>query len=159
MKEIRFAYFSKPTDQFRCTDIEDILAVSRHNNARMNLSGMLVQTPSHFMHVLEGSREAVSQTYARIVGDPRHTDVTFYGISDIDRRHFSDWSMAFVGAEAFSEDLCRRLFGLPSIIPSLLSHEAAMALFYELAADENLAKSSEEAIKGLKDEDFFEISI
>jgi len=159
MKDIRFAYFSKPTDRFRCTDIEDILAMSRHNNARMGVTGLLVQTPSHFMQVLEGSREAVSQTFGRIVSDPRHTDVTFYGMSDIDERHFSEWRMAFVGAEAFSEELCRRLFGLPRIIPSLLSHEAAMALFYELAADEGLAKSSEEAIKGLKDEDFFEISI
>ncbi len=159
MKDIRFAYFSRPTDRFRCTDIEDILAVARDNNARLNLTGLLVQTPHHFMQVLEGSREAVSQTYARIVNDPRHADVTFYGISEIDEREFCDCHLAFVGAEAFTPDLCRRLFRMPRIIPSLLSDDAAMTLFRELAADKTLAECSEEAITGLRDEDFFEISI
>ena len=79
MKDIRFAYYSKPSKEFRCTGIESILSAARKNNERLDVTGLLVQTPTHFMQVLEGRREAVSQILSKLMTDPRHTDVTLYG--------------------------------------------------------------------------------
>ena len=159
MKEIRFSYYSKPSGNFRCTDIEGILTAGREYNERLDVSGLLVQTPTHFMQVLEGSREAVSQILYRIMNDRRHTDVTIYGSSEIETRWFGQWRLGYVGAAEFTESFCIEMFGLKSILPSLLTHDAALALFKRVSEDADLSLRSEAALQELKQDDFFEISI
>ena len=159
MKDIRFAYYSKPSKEFRCTGIESILTAARKNNDRLDVTGLLVQTPTHFMQVLEGRREAVSQILARIMADPRHSDVTLYGAMEIDCRWFAQQQMGFVGAAEFTEELCIDLFGMKTVLPSLLTYDAAMSLFKRVAEDADLSLRSEAALEDLRRDDFFEISV
>ena len=158
MKEIRLAYYSKPADSFRFTDLEPILATSRRNNERLHVTGLLGLTSTHFMHYLEGSREAVSHIFSKIVQDRRHRDVTFYGVGEIEDRLVPEDPMAFVSGKAFSEELCMRLYGRKTIIPSLLSQRAAMALFSALAQDRPQMQESEELLQEALQDDYFEIS-
>lgn len=158
MKEIRLAYYSKPADTFRFTDLEPILASARQNNERLNVTGLLGLTSTHFMHYLEGPRESVSHIFSRIVHDRRHRDVTFYGIGEIEERLIPDQRLALVSGKAFSEDLCTRLFGRKSIIPSLLNQRAAMALFHALAQDRLQMAESENLLREALQDDYFEIS-
>ena len=158
MKEIRLAYFSKPADTFRFTDLEPVLASSRRNNERFNVTGLLGLTSTHFMHYLEGPREAVSLIFSRIMHDRRHRDVTLYGVAEIEDRLIPDHPLAFVSGKAFSEELCTRLFGRKSIIPSLLNQRAAMALFTALAQDRLNMEESEKLLREALDDDYFEIS-
>lgn len=158
MKEIRLAYHSKPSDSFRFTDLEPILTVSRQNNERFHVTGLLGLTSTHFMHYLEGPREAVSQVFSRILQDTRHRDVTFYGVGEIEDRLVPDDPLAFVSGKAFSEELCMRLFQRKSIIPSLLNQRAAMALFQALSQDRSQMEESETLLKEALQDDYFEIS-
>ena len=73
------------------TDFLDILEVSRANNARDDLTGVLLFCNNSVVQCLEGSREAVSQTYARIVRDKRHQNPLLVDYRDISARLFSNW--------------------------------------------------------------------
>lgn len=158
MKEIRLTYYSKPADTFRFTDLEPILAVSRRNNERLNVTGLLGLTSTHFMHYLEGPRESVSHIFSHIIHDRRHRDVTFYCVGEIEDRLVPEDPLAFVGGKAFSEDLCMQLFGRKTIIPSLLNQRAAMALFNALAQDRPQMAESENLLREALQDDYFEIS-
>lgn len=76
-------------------DIDSILAVSRSNNARDGLSGLLLVGGRRFLQVLEGPRQALDATYARIAADPRHFAVVQLSRRPIEQRSFPGWAMGF----------------------------------------------------------------
>ncbi len=74
--------------------LEDILAVSRRNNAACEVTGVLLYSEGGFMQVLEGEHAAVAATYARVCADKRHWKAMVL----LDRnapRAFGAWSMGF----------------------------------------------------------------
>jgi hypothetical protein len=77
--------------------IEDILAVSRANNARDGVTGALLFNAGCFGQVLEGPRAALEETFERIQQDERHGDVSLLTFEPAPGRAFDNWSMAFVG--------------------------------------------------------------
>lgn len=158
MKEIRLAYYSKPSDDFRFTDLEPVLTVSRRNNERFNVTGLLGLTSTHFMHYLEGPRESVSHIFSKIMHDSRHRDITLYGVAEIEDRLLPDHPLALVSGKAFSEELCMKLFQRKTIIPSLMNQRAAMALFSALAQDKLQMEESENLLQEALEDDYFEIS-
>lgn len=98
---IRVVYFSRNRiagcDAEVARQIEDILAVSRANNARCGVTGALIYNDGVFGQVLEGPVEAVEETFERIQLDDRHGGVTLLDIAPIAARRFAVWSMGFVG--------------------------------------------------------------
>ncbi|WP_260235821.1 BLUF domain-containing protein [Curtobacterium sp. ZW137] len=88
-------YMSAATVPFNSSDLDEVLRTARHRNAEAGLSGLLIFKDGRFMQLLEGPREAVLERYARIVDDPRHTDVGLLVEENIHTRRFADWSMAF----------------------------------------------------------------
>ena len=78
--------------------IEEILAVSRRNNASAQVTGALMFNAGCFGQVLEGPRDMVETTFERIQRDPRHGEVSLLAFEPIAERSFSHWSMGFVGA-------------------------------------------------------------
>lgn len=78
--------------------ITDILAVSRRNNAEVNITGALMFNAGCFGQVLEGRREVIESTFERIQRDVRHGDVSLLAFEPIAARSFGAWSMGFVGA-------------------------------------------------------------
>lgn len=79
--------------------ISDLLAVSRRNNQRDNITGALLFNGRGFAQVLEGPEGAVRVLYGKIVDDPRNTKAVLLDARMRRSRVFSRWSMAFVGPE------------------------------------------------------------
>ncbi len=52
-------YVSSAVRPFSRVDLDDLLATSRANNARVGITGMLLYKDGNFMQVLEGDEEAV----------------------------------------------------------------------------------------------------
>lgn len=107
----RLAYFSHARlDGGRdaiLREVTGILAVSRRNNAAVGVTGGLLFNSGGFAQVLEGTRQAVGDTFERIQCDPRHTDVLVLAYEQVPSRQFDSWSMGFVGADLGDA----RLFG------------------------------------------------
>jgi len=78
-------------------ELQLILASSRKNNPRKNVTGALLYNGGSFAQVLEGPLEAIGQTFEIIQRDQRHSEVTVVQSGPIPERQFGEWSMAFAG--------------------------------------------------------------
>ncbi|MEM1054374.1 MAG: BLUF domain-containing protein [Bacteroidota bacterium] len=85
-------------------DIAAILHVSRSNNARDGLTGVLLYADGSFMQVLEGPPDAVAATYQRIHRDPRHGDVLHMLEQRVEQRSFPEWTMGLVRPDDLSTE-------------------------------------------------------
>jgi hypothetical protein len=83
--------------------LDAILATSRRNNPRTNLTGALLFANNCFAQTLEGERGAIERCFERIQTDPRHSDVTVLEFAPAAARDFANWSMAFTGNPAAVE--------------------------------------------------------
>ena len=81
-------------------NIGGILARSRENNARDQVTGGLLFCDGCFAQVVEGPMEAVMAAFERIQCDERHGEIVVLQSGPIAERHFADWSMAFTGTRA-----------------------------------------------------------
>lgn len=88
-------YASSATRPFSESDLSDLLATSRENNARVGITGMLLYKDGNFMQVLEGEERAVRALYGKIGIDPRHKGEITLVRGFAGGRQFPDWSMGF----------------------------------------------------------------
>ena len=75
--------------------LAEILRVSRTNNSRAGVTGLLVSGGTRFLQVLEGPVGEVTQTYERIEDDDRHFACVLLSSRSVSARSFGAWSMAY----------------------------------------------------------------
>jgi hypothetical protein len=90
---ILVAYASAACAPFLGEALGNLLIGARRNNARRQLTGMLLYHQDSFFQVLEGPRAAVTGVYDQISADPRHTKIIKLIEEDIEQRSFADWTM------------------------------------------------------------------
>lgn len=142
---IQIIYLSRAcADRARIDDeVATILAVSRANNARQDITGYLVADAGWFLQVLEGPEGAVLSTYDRIRQDGRHTEIALVGRRPIRARSFSRWSMG-VGSTraALAPVLARHGLG-PDFDPRGLTMPRALAMAMDLQDAEAVSRNEE----------------
>lgn len=106
------AYVSR----IRCTpeDIAELVDRSKIRNAAVGLTGVLIHDSSHFLQLLEGPWPATADTLLRIVGDPRHSEVTILVREPTEVRLFSNWNLERMEFSARGSTLLDRLANLTS---------------------------------------------
>lgn len=78
--------------------LSDILDISQRNNARDEITGVLMYHDKLFFQVLEGEQCAVEDCYyKRIFHDPRHSGMSLIWCNPVESRAFSDWAMGYAG--------------------------------------------------------------
>jgi hypothetical protein len=93
-------YVSSATELFDRSELDDILAASRRNNAAAGVTGMLLYKDGNLMQVLEGDEPTVRATYTRISADRRHRGLIVLLDETAEQREFEDWTMAFRDLES-----------------------------------------------------------
>ena len=88
-------YISRATKVFNREELIALLKESRYNNSVNEITGMLLYLNGKFIQVLEGSAEAVQNTFATIAKDKRHQMVIKVLEGNSPTRIFSDWQMGF----------------------------------------------------------------
>jgi len=81
-------------------ELLDILAVSRKNNQKNKLTGMLLYGEGTFIQVLEGDERTLENAYQTIKADGRHKNIIKMAEGIIDKPNFPEWSMGFKSASA-----------------------------------------------------------
>ena len=76
-------------------NVMEILRVSRLNNTRLNITGMLAYKDGNFLQVLEGQDPILGRVIEKIGRDDRHSGMIVLAKTHIEKRLFPDWSMAF----------------------------------------------------------------
>ena len=85
-------YTSRPFG-FDEAALDDILTSARSLNTQTGDTGALICRADRYLQLLEGPRDAVNETYARILRDDRHVEVILLHAGDTAERLFPDWSM------------------------------------------------------------------
>ncbi|MEI4196400.1 BLUF domain-containing protein [Roseovarius sp. E0-M6] len=96
----QLAYISRSQSPLDQATLSDILDVSRRNNARDGITGVLMYHDELFFQVLEGPKAEVDKCYFdRIYHDPRHTNLSLTWCDFAESRGFSDWKMGYAGPD------------------------------------------------------------
>lgn len=99
---LSLVYASTATHPFSDDDLTALLATCRENNARAQLTGMLVYRDGRFLQVLEGPEPAVRTLMDTLATDPRHTGIRVMFEEPLEERQFAEWTMGFERADAGS---------------------------------------------------------
>ena len=113
-------------------DFMDILEVSRARNERDSITGVLLFCNNNVVQCLEGSREAVNKTYARIVQDKRHQNLLLVDYRMLSTRLFSKWSMGYVPESSITQPTLLKYSVSQDFEPRLLSGESCLRMLAEL---------------------------
>jgi len=75
-------------------ELDTILAASRTNNRRDQITGLLISDGVRFLQALEGRKSLVHAAFDRISRDPRHRGIVTLSQRDVQCREFGHWEMA-----------------------------------------------------------------
>jgi hypothetical protein len=121
-KLVRLIYVSVMTEACDTEALENILKISRINNQKNGITGVLCYDPTYFLQSLEGPRESINTLYTNISRDTRHQYLTLLEYADIETRLFGDWSMGFVSGGALDRELLDKYtFGGGKFNPFILN--------------------------------------
>ncbi|WP_347985713.1 BLUF domain-containing protein [Methylomonas sp. AM2-LC] len=81
-------------------EIEQILATSRVNNLKSDITGALMFNAGCFAQVLEGPHDKIQETFETIQCDTRHAHTCILVFEPIAERSFSKWAMAYHGNDS-----------------------------------------------------------
>lgn len=130
---ICLGYFSSAAGELTAEALSDILSLSQRKNAASGVTGLLCHYDGSFLQFLEGQKEVVLDTYARIIADPRHVGLIEVCNRPISERAFGDWSMGVVDVHAMGvaeQQFCRVLRELR--VPPEASHHRTLRPFLEV---------------------------
>ena len=96
---VRLLYASRAAKALNAKTVAAILVECQRNNPRRGITGVLCYSDEIFLQVLEGSRDAVCDTFNSIVRDARHETVRLLSFEEISERRFGGWSMGQVNIE------------------------------------------------------------
>lgn len=88
-------YASSAVELFSEAELLELLRVSRRNNSRDSVTGILLYHDGNFMQVLEGPENSVGNVLTRVGRDPRHRGMLTLLTQQLSVRDFPDWSMGF----------------------------------------------------------------
>ena len=96
-------YSSAASYSFGYEELSGLLRSARQNNAKENITGMLLYAEGSFFQVLEGGAEKIDLLFEKIGSDQRHHSITTIIHEPILERSFSDWTMGY--ADITPEDI------------------------------------------------------
>jgi len=77
------------------TDFNNLIEKAKINNAKNNITGILVYRNNNFLQVFEGSPETVDTIFDKIRMDQRHQNIFKIIDTSIDQRIFEEYKFGF----------------------------------------------------------------
>ena len=141
MAILRVVYFSENRIGFtsRSRRLRELQAEAVAKNALVKLSGALLHDDMWFIQVLEGEPASVNSTFARILKDPRHANLSIVSKAMVPARLFGNWSMGFASRSPKTE----RLFGThwynKGLNPGAMTESDILSLMRALTAEGHMS--------------------
>ncbi|WP_267388208.1 BLUF domain-containing protein [Sphingomonas sp. GC_Shp_3] len=117
-------------------ELHAILAISRSNNARDDITGALMFNAGCFAQVLEGPLDSVEAAVERIQQDERYGEVSLLAREPIAGRTFPNWAMGFVGLSDADASRFADISRASEFDPSRFSGDRLHAILRDLAIEE-----------------------
>lgn len=100
---IQLVYLSSTRWLLTADDVARILDSSLRNNARDNITGILIYRSGSVMQLLEGEADLVHRLFEVIKRDERHHRITLLYDIPVKERDFTGWSMAYRNLDVVSD--------------------------------------------------------
>lgn len=126
-------YASRPRPPLTHSVVDAILEQSRRNNRARGITGILCFTDEVFIQVLEGGRDPVSELFAEIAKDDRHSDVRLLLFDEIPERRFGSWTMGRVGIGKSNHALLLKYYEQADLDPFAAPAQATLSLLNEIS--------------------------
>ena len=121
----RLIYYSEnrldPSSGSMLHALQEILATSRLNNARRELTGALAFDDMWFFQALEGRRDVLWSAFKTIMEDQRHGEVTLVECVTVETRLFGDWTMRLAQRTPASDLILSRFTQDGVVRPGLMT--------------------------------------
>ena len=114
--------------------VSEVLRVSRRNNAKAGVTGMLLTFRGHFIQALEGYSASVEATLARVAADDRHAEVKVLGADFCSSRTFGRWAMCANTLSATDENIVNVLDKRGAFDPYAMTSGAALKLLTSISS-------------------------
>lgn len=88
-------YVSSATELLSSDAFQELLSVSRRNNAAVGIGGILLYWDGNFLQYIEGPDDQLDLLMSKVAQDPRHNGLIVLERENIESRAFPDWTMAF----------------------------------------------------------------
>jgi hypothetical protein len=139
----RLVYYSRnhiaSDDSTFAANVDQILAKSRVNNQRDEITGALLFNAGCFAQVLEGPLDTVEAAFERIQQDERHGDVSLLALDPIEHQSFPNWAIGFIGTSDIHAERFASIASSSGFDPSRLTGDEIHSLLRELAIEEEAA--------------------
>lgn len=82
----------------------ELLRVSRKNNKKVNVTGVLITHGKGFIQYIEGAEKNIDNLFhEKICQDTRHQNITIINQAPVLERHFVNWDMGYLCLKDSSE--------------------------------------------------------
>ena len=134
MRLVRLIYFSSISESTSAEDVLKILKIAQIRNSEVGITGALLLSNGYFVQALEGSRQAVSNTFCKLSRDSRHKNIHLSSFEEIDRREFHDWAMSLLSVKEIPQELFFPYLSNPgSFDPGAMNQSSLFALMKEIS--------------------------
>ncbi len=99
---IKLKYISQDAIGIDFWALTSIINNSITSNKLNSITGILYFDKGYFGQILEGTISKVDETWSRIKNDSRNSNIELLDITEIEERHFQNWSMKLFDAQEFS---------------------------------------------------------
>ena len=98
-------YTSAARETFSTERLNALLDICLRENAKWQITGMLLYHAGNFIQTIEGPPGHVEQLYKNICADQAHHHVIKVLDEEVDERHFGDWTMGFIDGATVKAEL------------------------------------------------------
>lgn len=91
----KLVYLSEESFKFTEPTLDEILQISRKNNFKNDITGLLIYSKGNIIQFLEGEESNVKDLYKKIEADNRHKNLKVIISGDSVERYFPEWLMGF----------------------------------------------------------------
>lgn len=95
---VHVSYCSQARADLSSADLDCVLDVSKKNNKRDQITGLLTYSGDIFIQFIEGPKRSIDQLMYRLRGDARHRDLIVLSEGAEHARLLPDWDMELVSA-------------------------------------------------------------
>jgi hypothetical protein len=92
-------FFSTAVAPMSEQDLTALGAECAENDRNVGITGMLLHKGGDFLQIIEGSRAVIGDMYARILADPRHTNIRLISDREVPHREFDGEAVGFTNLD------------------------------------------------------------
>jgi len=133
---VRLVYYSRALRDMSLQDIQNILSTARHNNAELEICGMLCYESNWFIQALEGDRDEVNELYLEIADDPRHDNIVIISYDYVDSCIFPNWHMGYASNSGLVNQMLTQ-FGMETLDPEQLTAAQALEFLTTMSSQQD----------------------